>query len=532
MKAEVSVESPVSLSEIRRRFSTGKCCLCSTNLIKHKGAVLLLMWSFLGLSVFQYFVVSNSRDPIKKRTKFSSSELLAIGLLLPISGWLADAYLGRYKVICYGMWTMWLGAMLNGFSLLIGMVVESYRDHSDPWVSFVCRIMMGAGLAAFQANLFLFGIDQLIDASSAEIKSYISWYIITIFGCNVTLCVTTFCTHEYVAVLAVTVCLTLAVISNYFLNTWLIKEQITENMLPLILKVVHFTVKSKCQKKKICLERQGILSNFNVAKSVYNGPFNSEQVEDVKTLFRVMLVIVAFIIASCGEPSVDNMYDLTISPLEGSLSQRCFLAVSLKYSNTLFGVVAVLVYQVFIDPFVHNFVCKVSIRNRFIISLVLFFACVVALLSIESASYIHQAHVNQTITQCVFQSIHNERNGVYWSLIPKLFNGLSQVLFLFSGIEFICAQAPFNMKGLVIGLAYAFYGLCSLIQAAIKRLFIYSHIWKNAPLSCGIWYFMMQTLIVLICFVVTAVVIKTYKERTRVNIISRSDWQESDSYAE
>ena len=76
-----------------------------------------------------------------------------MGLLLTIGGWLADAYLGRYRTVCYCMWTMWLGAMLNGLSLIIGMVVESYSRYGDPWVSFVCRVIMRAGFSAFQANI-------------------------------------------------------------------------------------------------------------------------------------------------------------------------------------------------------------------------------------------------------------------------------------------------------------------------------------------------------------------------------------------
>ena len=85
-----------------------------------------------------------------------------MGLLLTIGGWLADAYLGRYRTVCYGMWTMWLGAMLNGLSLIIGKLVESYSHYGHPWVSL--------------ANIIPLGIDQLIDSSSTEIKSFIKWY--------------------------------------------------------------------------------------------------------------------------------------------------------------------------------------------------------------------------------------------------------------------------------------------------------------------------------------------------------------------
>ena len=81
---------------------------------------------------------------------------------------------------------MWFGAMLNGFSLVIGKVVETYGTHGDPWVSLFSKVIMGVGLGAFQANIVQFGINQLIDASSTEIKLVIAWYTMTIFTSGIT----------------------------------------------------------------------------------------------------------------------------------------------------------------------------------------------------------------------------------------------------------------------------------------------------------------------------------------------------------
>ena len=63
----------------------------------------------------------------------------------------------------------------------------TYGTHGDPWVSFACRVIMGAGFGAFQANIIQFGIDQLMDASSTEIKSFITWYTMSVFGISITL---------------------------------------------------------------------------------------------------------------------------------------------------------------------------------------------------------------------------------------------------------------------------------------------------------------------------------------------------------
>ena len=511
-------------------------------MLSNKGAILVLIWSFLCFIVYHYFTLTDSRDPAQTNFKINSAELLGTCLLLPIGGWLADAYLGRYRAICYGMWTMWLGAMLNGFSLLIGKVVEPYGSYGDPWVTFMSKLIMGAGLAMFQANIIQFGIDQLIDASSTEIKTFILWYIAANLSCGLVLYFSTFCAPRFVMLLVVALSLTLAVASKFLLNHWLLKEQVTSNPLPLIMKIVYFTLKIKLQKRKIVDTEHGFLSKLNFAKKVYNGPFTSEQVEDVKTFFRVILVICIFSVFSGGFPTINiasnllmEHYTNWINESSNHESKYCYQNLLVYRSSFTFALLVVLVYLMLINPFFHKFIPKVSIMNEFLISLFIFFVGVVALLGIESASYIYQAQLNQTviIDKCIFHSKYNIAHiDFHWILIPKLLSGLSLLLFLISSIEFICAQAPFSMKGLVLGLTLAFYGLSNLIQVGISSPFIHYHIWQNVPLSCGLWYFMMQGLIALVGLVVVIVIVKTYKKRTRTNITSHSDWQESDSYSE
>ena len=107
------------------------------------------------------------------------------------------------------------------------------------------KVIIGIGLGAFQANIVQFGIDQLINASSIEITSVIVWYTMTIFTSGITLYFSNSCAQEYVAVLVIAVFLSLAVSSDFLVSHWLTKEQLVRNLLPLILKVVHYTDNQK-----------------------------------------------------------------------------------------------------------------------------------------------------------------------------------------------------------------------------------------------------------------------------------------------
>ncbi len=526
MALESSLDDPISI----RGEDNRKNCYRPTFMTKwlkqlHKGALLVLIWSFLCFPVYHYFTLRKiSRSPIKEKLPFQRDATISMGLLLPLGGWLADAFFGRYKVIRCGMWTMWFGAMLNGVSLVIGKMIEAYGTHGDPWVSLSSEFIMGIGLGAFQANIVQFGIDQLIDASSLEIKSVIAWYTMINFTSGIVMYYSSYCAQEYVAVLIIAMFLTLAVGSDFIVGHWLTKEQIIENPLPMILKIVHYTIKHKLKGRKIfySIENEGILSKFNVAKRVYNGPFTSEQVEDVKTLFRVLGVIVVFTIFSSGSTTINGVsYQISIHlhnwPSDATII-GCYHGMSIYYTTFTCSAVVVLIYLVVIHPLFHRFIPRTSIAFKFLCSIFIFFAAVLILLGLETSFYLLEKRSNQTTYGYASQKEpHNYITDAHWVILPNFLIGLSMFLYVFSGIEFICAQAPFNMKGLVLGIACALFGLGALINASISEAFIKKDsLWKNAPVKSGIvWYLTVEGVIVLIGFIALVIVVKIYKRRAR-----------------
>ena len=535
MALESSLDELIST----KRDNLRNCCrpIFKIEWLKHKGALLVLIWTFLCLPVYHYLTLRKiSRSPIKDKLKLQpDATLLPVGLLLPIGGWLADAFFGRYKVIRCGMWMMWFGAMLNGVSLVVRKMDEAYGSHGDPWVSLFSMVIMGIGLGAYQANIIQFGIDQLIDASSTEIKSVIAWYTMTIFISGITIYYSSYCAQEYVAMLIIAMFLTLAVSSDFIVGHWLTKEQITENPLPLILKTVIYTIKHKLKGQKTnSLGHQGFLSIFNIAKRVYNGPFTNEQVEDVKTFFWVLVVILVFTVFSSGSTTINNIsHQITIHlrnwPIDDTTS-GCYHGMSIYYATFTYSAVVVLIYLVVIHPLFHRFIPRTSIPFKCLCSIFILIAAVLLLLGLETASYLLEKRLNWT-TSGYYAFQKESYIDVHWVILPNFLIGLSMFLYILSGIEFICAQAPFNMKGLVLGIACALFGLGALINASISEAFVNKEsIWKNAPLTSGIlWYLVMEGVIVLIGFIILVVIIRMYKRRTRISTsYEQTNWQESD----
>ena len=55
-------------------------------------------------------------------------------------------------------------------------------------------------------------------------------------------------------------------------------------------------------------------------------------------------------------------------------------------------------------------------------------------------------------------------NTFLWLIFPQVFNGLGQLLVNMTVLEFLCAQAPRSLQGLLIGLWYAMFSIRYLVM--------------------------------------------------------------------
>ena len=76
---------------------------------------------------------------------------------------------------------MWIGFMLA----TVSSVIESYVSTDIKTVKTVLLTVAAAGFGGHQANVIQYGLDQLHDASTDEITSFISWYMWTSISTDV-----------------------------------------------------------------------------------------------------------------------------------------------------------------------------------------------------------------------------------------------------------------------------------------------------------------------------------------------------------
>ena len=220
---------------------------------KNKGAVLIVLWSFLVTHVYYLLeggikVEKNSEHPLG--VSVAGLIMLSTTLLFPVGGWLADSRVGRYKMVHYSTWMMWTCTIFITLGEVLAYVSTFYSIHVNVWVFRGLCIVLTAGLAGFQSNIVQLGIDQLIDASSDEITSFIFWYVFLVNASGISLSFVTDCVAVeyqmyYIKVLFVAVCLTIVICSDFVLNTWLVDEHVTKKSLREICKIIWYIIKHR-----------------------------------------------------------------------------------------------------------------------------------------------------------------------------------------------------------------------------------------------------------------------------------------------
>ena len=495
--------------------------------LKNKGAILVVIWSFLVNYVFHFLIIGPNTF-IHGRNYFPSGIIfISLALLFPVGGWLADSYLGRYKVVRYSMWIMWITIV----TMIVWCILEEYAigeyllDHNNTrmGIGIVFCVVLGIGLGGFQASIVQLGIDQLTDASSTEITYFITCYVFTLFSSGLLFHFVSDCwiTTNFATLLVliyVAVCLTLAMCLDFVFGSRLVKESVpgTSDSITVIAKVVKFVIVNR---NRISDEAVDV---FDSAKQNFGGPFNNQHAEHVR-VFLKMIVIVAIGTIASGQIIVlayaQEELQFRFSDWNGG---SCHQQTSITYSDYIFGTVFILLYEIFISPLFGRCIPVLSTVTVYTIAIFLSLLRVFAFLGIELRAFLEQ--LSQNSTNVASKSCINDNNyeihfSSMWMIVVGSLGGLYPLLFILSGYKFVWARSPSTMKGLTIGIEYAFIGLGAMLQSAISSPFLFIHIqWSELPLSCGIWYYMMQVVIVAIIFGLFVMMVKRYKQSQKIEL--------------
>ena len=95
-------------------------------------------------------------------------------LLYPLLGWLADVYFSRYKFVLFSFIATIVATLLTIITSVLFMYIYEYREI---FILGGIGIVIGlTGIGLFESTAIQFGMDQMMEASSDQLSTFIHWY--------------------------------------------------------------------------------------------------------------------------------------------------------------------------------------------------------------------------------------------------------------------------------------------------------------------------------------------------------------------
>ena len=291
-----------------------------------RGLLLLLAWNML-MSFCYEFTMNVCFELL--HTSLSSElkgwllHFNVLFVLLPVVGWMGDSMLGRYHAITAGFLLLTVAFL----TFLSAFVMLQLNWTQIPAVIMLCasQLMNLFGLASICTNMLPFMMDQMIGASADDIGAAVQWYFWTFAIGLLTrylVCLPVPQLQNNLVFFYVTFIflgLSVVLITDCLFHNWLDKNFRNCHPLKTIFQVLNYARKTKYPERRSALTYfdEEEPSRLDYGKHKFGGPFTEEEVEDVKTILRLLPVF----LSPFGIYIANNL-----------LSQK-FLSTSFNYDN-------------------------------------------------------------------------------------------------------------------------------------------------------------------------------------------------------
>ena len=431
-------------------------------------------------------------------------------------------------------------------------------------------------LSMYEANAIQFGMDQMIEASTQQLSSFIHWYFwcahvgpLVPFYITVLMIVYMHGDNDFKISMELNIGKAavenrgLQLIIYYF--SWVVLfssliqfvlsllesiltvcykrkyhiEQVSRNPLKIVIQVLKYSYHHKYPERRSAFTywENDIPSRIDLGKEKYGGPFTYEQVEDVKTMLRLLLLMVSlfgfhiagdgysfasYTMKTMGCPTIEPFLLFIMNPqhipsLIVLFGVPCYHLLKkyryLRFTSLLtkmwIGLLLCLVNEVlqcFYTALMEEkeFDCPIISHNLTIPYLL---KCLTAVTKISSNGseeyYCNTPLVNSLV--------------INFSFVIPVIHGLSYILVFMSVLEFICAQSPNAMKGILIGVWYS--------MLAIKYLLINILDTHDGLLDVVPWnaYHCIKGIGIFISIIMFSVICRKYRYRERNEIVNEQN---------
>ena len=292
--------------------------------------------------------------------------------------------------------------------------------------------------------------------------------------------------------------LAVIIISDCLCQQWLDRTHKVTNPIKLIIQVLNYTRKHSYPERRSAFtyidEEQP--TRMDYGKEKFGGPFTEEEVEDVKTVLRLLPLVICLSL-SVGALEWIPMVYLFYDDKENSLLNE-------SIRDWLFPLLLIPLYQLLLHRCFRS--CSPSML-RCIGAGLLMCSLGFILLSAFGVYGVIVSDDMQRYISCTALAANatNPGNNAewYWKLGPYILYDIGRTISGVLILEFIIAQSPDKMKGFAIGVMLAFRGIVLLVVLKLQRL------------HYTLCFDLVTTVILVVLFVVFLVLTKCYTLRER-----------------
>ena len=497
------------------------------------GAYLTIIYT-----VFLHFTIAGTNSWIFNivDNKDKMFILLIQGLVFisyPLIGLLADIKLTRYQMICLSCWILLVSyAIASILSILVSTDTIIVYRNIPVVVALVLTFSLAiVGKGMFESTVIQFGTDQMIEASSNQLSTFIHWYYWSLYIGNVCIDIITAGIMAYLSychfnntdstyvinqailkwlVLLLSIpqcclcCITLLLLYLKKFKNYLNIEPVGVNPVKQIIDVLKYAYHHKYPVRRSALSyyQNTYPSRIDFGKIQYGGPFTNEEVEDTKTVLRLLVLLTSlfgFHLSSDGF-SIANYILRKTCP--SSLILLYFFINPSFISNfiTLFGIPLFHLLRKFsFKKYFPNMMKRMWIGVLF-----LFLHELVSLIISNQIEHFkgckyyneHVLDVYHSSTVNCYYNLIQFANNSEWNTTDcvsycsssiftsdntlQILHGFGYISVFLTVLEFICAQAPFRLKGFMVGIWYAMLSVkyfITTIDIAIVDYHLMERVW-------------------------------------------------------
>ena len=566
----MSSESRPLLKDLNRtlRFSlrrTAASCSYSNLHLPSKAAILLLLWTVIlsytkvlawtVISIVNFQAAHTYKNSVasKALTEYVLVEITIV--TYPLWGFVADFCCGRFKVVMISLCLFTVAAVLacpTALSLIGKDLGGSFKisdflrsDYIVILIVLVIVVILAvSGSMGYLANYIQFGLDQLHEAQSEYLglfAHYITWMsslgtLISTVAVDTTL----FNIHDNNVnklrhIVMDTVLFTLATGALVLLlitcckRRWFYVELPQKHPYKTVYKVLQFARRHKypLQRSAFTYCDDYLPSRIDFAKERYGGPFSTEEVENVKTLFRIIVILI----------SLGPVFALQVPALKYIFPLFSYHTHLLKEPNTHWitlvdnGLLMSLAQNILFSFYIW-YIFSYSRKRmpkmlvRLTVGIVSSLLGVISMLITDAVghSVVSKNTSTNATVQCMFHVTafnytkdHQPLNMHWYVMIPPcVFLGIGPLVVIATTIEFISAQSPHSMKSLLIGVFFAIQGFSRLAGYLITVPFFTMPYWiDKSGISCGSVYLLIISIVGFVGLISFSVAAMRYKYRKR-----------------